>query len=220
MDILVGTHRLLSRDVIPKNLGLVIARRGAALRRRPEGAAPLAAARGGRARALGHADPAHAPHVALRPPRHLRDRDSARGPACDPHAASASTTRSSSRRRSSASTRAEAQSFYLHNRVETIEEAALEAPAALPGAALRGRARADAGARARGQDALVPARRRRRPRLDHDHRVGTGHPPGEHARSSSAPTCSASPSSTRSAAASAARTCSRTPTSSIPTRGS
>ena len=72
------------------------------------------------------------------------------------------------------------QSFYLHNRVETIEEARSSC-SSLPRPSLRGRARTDAGARARGQDALVPARRRRRPRLDHDHRVRPRHPAGEHA---------------------------------------
>ena len=58
-------------------------RRGAALRRRPEGAPALDPARGRRARALGHADSADAPHVALRPPRHLDHRDAARGAAAD-----------------------------------------------------------------------------------------------------------------------------------------
>ena len=66
VDVLIGTHRVLSRDVIPKDLGLVDRRRGAALRRRAEGAAAAAAARGRRARAVGDADPAHAAHVARR----------------------------------------------------------------------------------------------------------------------------------------------------------
>ena len=60
-------------------------RRGAALRRRAEGAAAPAAARGRRARAERDADPAHAPHVARGPARHLGDRDAARGPPPDPH---------------------------------------------------------------------------------------------------------------------------------------
>ena len=66
VDVLIGTHRVLSRDVIPKDLGLVDRRRGAALRRRAEGAAAPAAARGRRARAERDADPAHAAHVARR----------------------------------------------------------------------------------------------------------------------------------------------------------
>ena len=50
----------------PKSLGLVARRRGAALRRRAEGAPAPAPPRGGRARAQRHADPAHAAHVARR----------------------------------------------------------------------------------------------------------------------------------------------------------
>ena len=75
----------------------------------------------------------------------------------------------------------EGQAFYLHNRVETIEERGRAAAAALPGAPLPRRARADAREGARGADARVPARRRRRARLDDDHRVGDRHPAGEHA---------------------------------------
>ena len=37
VDILIGTHRLLQRDVVPKDLGLVDHRRGAALRREAQG---------------------------------------------------------------------------------------------------------------------------------------------------------------------------------------
>ena len=43
VDILIGTHRLLSRDVRPKDLGPADRRRGAALRREAEGAAAPAA---------------------------------------------------------------------------------------------------------------------------------------------------------------------------------
>ena len=51
----------------------------------------------------------------------------------------------------------------------------------VPGDALRGRSRADGGARARAADAVVPARRRRRARLHQHHRVGDRHPAGQHA---------------------------------------
>ena len=53
-------------------------RRGAALRRRAEGAPPLASARGRRARAFRHPDPAHAPHVAR--PAFATSRSSRRRP--------------------------------------------------------------------------------------------------------------------------------------------
>ena len=70
-------------------------RRGAALRRQAEGAAAAAQAEGRRDRAVGHADPAHAADVARRDPRHLGDRDAARGPPAGAAPTSASTTRSS-----------------------------------------------------------------------------------------------------------------------------
>ena len=66
VDIVIGTHRLLQKDVAFKNLGLLDHRRGAALRRGAQGAAQAAARRGGRADADGDADPAHALHGARR----------------------------------------------------------------------------------------------------------------------------------------------------------
>ena len=85
VDVLIGTHRLLSRDVRAKELGLVDRRRGAALRGQAEGAAAPAEAEGRRAGALGDADPAHPADEPGRAARHLRDRDPARGPAPGPH---------------------------------------------------------------------------------------------------------------------------------------
>ena len=63
------------------------------------------------------------------------------------------------------------QTFYLHNRVETIDEAAEKLRRLVPEVARRRRPRADARRPARGGHARVPARRPRRPVLDHDHRV-------------------------------------------------
>ena len=85
VDILIGTHRLLSRDVRAKELGLVDRRRGAALRGQAEGAAAPAQAEGRRAGALGDADPAHPADEPRRAARHLGDRDAARGPPPGPH---------------------------------------------------------------------------------------------------------------------------------------
>ena len=51
VDVLIGTHRVLSRDVIPKNLGLVIVDEEQRFGVAAEGAPALAAARGRRARA-------------------------------------------------------------------------------------------------------------------------------------------------------------------------
>ena len=56
-------------------------RRGAPLRRHPQGAHQDPAHRGGRAHAHRHADPAHAEHGALRRARPLADRDAAARPA-------------------------------------------------------------------------------------------------------------------------------------------
>ena len=86
IEVLIGTHRLLSRDVIPQQLGLDRGRRGAALRRAAEGAAAPAAARGRRALDVGDADSAHAAHVAGGIARHLGDRDPAARAPADPHA--------------------------------------------------------------------------------------------------------------------------------------
>ena len=180
-------------------------RRGAALRRRPEGAHPQPAPGGGRARALGDADPAHAAHVALRAPGHLRHRDAARGPAPDPHDRRR-VRRGADHDSARARDRARRPGVLPPQPRRDDRGGRSEAPAALPEAPLHRRAREDARARARGEDARVPARRRGRARLDDDHRVRDRHPAGEHARSSSVPTRSASPSSTRSAGGSAAPT--------------
>ena len=56
-----------------------------------------------------------------------------------------------------------------------------EAAPALPRPPVPRRPRADGRARPRGAHARVPRRRCRRARLDDDHRVGDRHPPGEHA---------------------------------------
>ena len=60
VDILIGTHRVLSRDVRAKDLGPDHRRRGAALRRQAEGAAAPAQAQGRRDLDERDADPAHA----------------------------------------------------------------------------------------------------------------------------------------------------------------
>ncbi len=86
VDVLIGTHRVLSRDVIPKELGLVILDEEQRFGVAQKELLQVAAARGRRAHALGDADPAHAAHVALRPARHLDHRDAARGAPPDPHA--------------------------------------------------------------------------------------------------------------------------------------
>ena len=94
VDVLIGTHRVLSRDVIPKELGLVIVdeeqRFGVAqkelLRQLRLEVDVLALSATPIPRTL---------HMSLAgPARHLGDRDAAGGPPPDPHVSSASTTRS------------------------------------------------------------------------------------------------------------------------------
>ena len=128
-------------------------RRGAALRRQAEGAAAPAEAAGRRDLDERHADPAHAADVAGRRARHQRDRDAARGPA--PGQDLRRRVRRGARQAGArcASTTRGGQAFFLHNRVETIDETAERLRGAVPGDALRGRPRPDGRARARAADA-------------------------------------------------------------------
>ena len=77
----IGTHRLLSRDVRPKDLGLLIVDEEQRFGVKQKELLRQLRLQRGRPVAVGHADPAHAPDVARRPARHLGDRDPARGPA-------------------------------------------------------------------------------------------------------------------------------------------
>ena len=108
------------------------------------------------------------------------------------------------------------QAFYLHNRVETIDEAAEKLQQLCPELRFLVAHGQMARARARGADDLVPRGRRRRARLDDDHRVRPRHPAGEHADRRARRPARARASSTRSAGGSAGATCSPTRTSSIP----
>ena len=77
VDIVIGTHRLLQRDVSLPRPRARHRRRGASIRRRPQGA-PQADARGRRhAHADCDADPAHAEHGPRRPARPVADDDAA-----------------------------------------------------------------------------------------------------------------------------------------------
>ena len=80
VDVLIGTHRLLSTDVVPARPGAGHRRRGAALRRAPEGGAAQPQAAGGRAQPVGDADPPHPADEPDRHPRHLGHRDAAARP--------------------------------------------------------------------------------------------------------------------------------------------
>ena len=180
VDVLIGTHRVLSRDVIPKELGLVIVdeeqRFGVAqkellrsLRLEVDvltlSATPIPRTLHMSLSGLRDISVIETPPEGRRPIRTLvgeydEELDQA-----------------------GARARARARRPVLLPPQPGRDDrgGGREAPAALPGAPLPRRARPDARARARGPDARLPARRRRRARLDDDHRVGARHPAGEHA---------------------------------------
>ena len=122
VDVLVGTHRVLSRDVIPKELGLVILDEEQRF-----GVAQKELLRSLRLEvdvlALSATPIPRTLHMSLvRPPRHLDHRDPARGPAADPDDGRASTTRTMIKQALEREHARGGQAFYLHNRVETIDE--------------------------------------------------------------------------------------------------
>ena len=84
VDILVGTHRILSKDIVFRDLGLLVVdeeqRFGVAAQRTTE--APQD--HGGLVDPLRHSHPTHAPDGSLRHPRHVDHRNGAEGPAGDP----------------------------------------------------------------------------------------------------------------------------------------
>ena len=84
VDVVIGTHRLLSKDIAFKDLGSRRRRRGAAVRGRGQGTPQAAPQRGRRPDPVGDADPADAQPGPGRDPRPVGDRDAARGPAADP----------------------------------------------------------------------------------------------------------------------------------------
>ena len=219
VEVLIGTHRVLSRDVIPKELGLVIVdeeqRFGVAqkelLRQLRLEVDVLALSATPIPRTL------HMSLAGLRDISVIETPPEGRRPI--------RTYRRRVRRRADqagARTRGRARRPGVLPAQPRRDDrgGGREAAAALPEPALPRRARPDAGARARGPDAEVPRRRRRRARLDDDHRVGARHPAGEHADRRARRPARPRRSSTRSAGASAAAICSRTRTSSIRRRAS
>ena len=85
VDVVIGTHRLLTSGVRFKDLGLRRHRRGAAFRRRAQGAPQGAAHQRRRARHVGDADPAHPRDGRHRDPRDVGDPDATGGATPRPH---------------------------------------------------------------------------------------------------------------------------------------
>ena len=104
-----------------KNLGLVVDRRGAALRRGAQGAPQADAARGRRADAVGDADPAHAAHGARRHPRHVDDGDAAGGAPADQDVRLGVRRARWCARRSLREMERGGQVYFVHNRVHNID---------------------------------------------------------------------------------------------------
>ena len=134
VDIVIGTHRLLSKDVAVQGPRPGRRRRGAAVRRRGQGAAQAAPPRGRRADAVGDADPADAQPGARRRSATCRvietppeDRLPIQTRVAE---ASAGLVRDAILRELDRG----GQVFYVHNRVETIEAQAEQLRRLLPGA--------------------------------------------------------------------------------------
>ena len=156
VDVLIGTHRVLSRDVIPKELGLVVVdeeqRFGVAqkelLRQLRLEVDVLALSATPIPRTL-HMSLAGLRDISVieTPPEGRRPIRTYVGE-YDEELIKQALERELARN---------GQAFYLHNRVETIEEAAEKLRHLCPNAALPRRARPDAGARAREPDAAFLA---------------------------------------------------------------
>ena len=157
VEVLIGTHRVLSRDVIPKELGMVVVdeeqRFGVAqkelLRQLRLEVDVLALSATPIPRTL-HMSLAGLRDISVieTPPEGRRPIRTYVGE-YDEDLIKQALEREVERN---------GQAFYLHNRVESIEEAAEKLQTALPERALPRRARPDAGARAREPDAEVPCR--------------------------------------------------------------
>ena len=85
VDIIIGTHRLISADVQFADLGLLIIDEEQPLRRAPEGKDQSAARLGRHPDSLGHPDSAHPLHGSERTSRHERDQHSSARPTADSH---------------------------------------------------------------------------------------------------------------------------------------
>ena len=151
VDVVIGTHRLLSPDVSLQGPGAARHRRGAALRRRAQGAAEEAAQARRRADADRDADPAHAAHEHGRRARPLDHRHAAGGPARHPHLRLEVRRRRRSRRPSSSELARGGQVFFVHNRVRIHRGHGQVPDGARAEGAHRGGPRADGGREARGR---------------------------------------------------------------------
>ena len=179
IDVLIGTHRLLSRDIRAKDLGLLVVdeeqrfgvKQKELLRQMKLKVDVLALSATPIPRTLqmslaGLRDIS----VIETPPEGRRPVRTYVGP-FDEDLVAKAIQREHDR---------EGQTFFLHNRIDTLHETAERLRALCPTVSLRRGARADGDRGAGADDAGVHAGRGRLPGLDDDHRVGHRHPAGEH----------------------------------------
>ena len=220
VDVLIGTHRVLSRDVIPKDLGLVVVdeeqRFGVAQKELLRAlrlevdvltltATPIPRTLHMSLSGLRDISVIETPPEGRRPIRTYVGE-------YDEEIVEAALEREKERG---------GQSFFLHNRVESIDEAASEDAAARPAACASLVAHGQMKERELEERMhALPARRRRRAGLDDDHRVGPRHPGGQHADRGARRRARARPALPDPRARRPLRRDSRTPTSSIRTRAS
>ena len=180
VDILIGTHRVLSKDVRAKDLGLLIVdeeqrfgvKQKELLRQLKLRVDVISMSATPIPRTL------QMSLAGLQ--QHLRDRDPARGPPAGEDVRRR--VRGGARQaRDPARARARRAGVLPAQPRRDDRRDGRAAARDVPGREVRGRPRPDGRGRARGGDDGLPARRRRRARVHVDHRVGDRHPAGEHA---------------------------------------
>ena len=122
IEIVIGTHAVLSKQVEFKDLGLVDRRRGAALRGQAQGGAEGAARRRARADADRDADPAHPADGALGHPRDVDHRHPAGRPPGGAHLHHARAIRSSIREALLREKYRGGQAYYVAPRISDLPE--------------------------------------------------------------------------------------------------
>ena len=121
VDVVIGTHRLISKDVHFKNLGLLVVDEEAALRRQAQGTPQRTFSERGRSHAFGDAHSAHPVPCADRGARPFHPRNTTPRTVTRWKPSFAPTTSASSARPSTGNYARQGQVYFLHNRVEDIE---------------------------------------------------------------------------------------------------
>ena len=182
VDVVIGTHRLLSRRRRVQGPRAARGRRGAALRRQPQGGDQAAAGRRRRAHADGHADPAHAGDEPHRHPRPDAAQHAAGRPPADPHLRRRVRRPGRRPRRSGASCCARARSSSCTTACRTSRRWPPRCASLVPEARIAvAHGQMDEGTLEQVVHRLLGGRVRRA-RVHDDHRVGHRHAHGQHAR--------------------------------------